>query len=174
MPLLMLPMAMSSFAQALISIRRASKFLASEEIPQCHITDPTSPNAVDIDGDFTWEPARNHKSDEDKEKEEKEKKAKEKEAAKAAAKAKPSRWSWKKGAKEELPTTAETEKAESDKPEEPQEPPFELKDLKFSAPKGSFVGIIGRIGSGKVSVCDFFFSWPFSIPLYCRVLFFNL
>ena len=43
------------------------------------------------------------------------------------------------------------EKAES---EEDQEPPFELRNLMFSVPKGSFVAIVGRVGSGKVHRFD--------------------
>ena len=31
-----------------------------------------------------------------------------------------------------------------------EEKPFELKDLKFRVPKGAFVAIVGRVGSGKV------------------------
>lgn len=50
-----------------------------------------------------------------------------------------------------LPTTAsgdeEKKKAEEDKEEEK---PFELKDLNLKIPKGSFVAIVGRVGSGKV------------------------
>jgi len=35
--------------------------------------------------------------------------------------------------------------------EEEPEPPFELRDLMLRVPKGSFVAIVGRVGSGKVS-----------------------
>lgn len=36
--------------------------------------------------------------------------------------------------------------------EKEKETPFELKNLKFDIPKGSFIGIVGRVGSGKVSI----------------------
>lgn len=32
-----------------------------------------------------------------------------------------------------------------------EEQPFQLKNLKLTIPKGAFVAIIGRVGSGKVS-----------------------
>ena len=45
-------------------------------------------------------------------------------------------------------TTADLEKEDVGKND--QETPFELKNLKMSVPKGAFVGIVGRVGSGKV------------------------
>ena len=45
-------------------------------------------------------------------------------------------------------TTADLEKKDVAKND--QETPFELKNLKMSVPKGAFVGIVGRVGSGKV------------------------
>ena len=46
-----------------------------------------------------------------------------------------------------LPTTAT---AESEKKVDTPEKPFELKGLNLKIPKGSFVAIVGRVGSGKV------------------------
>jgi ATP-binding cassette, subfamily C (CFTR/MRP), member 1 len=47
-----------------------------------------------------------------------------------------------------LPTTATTD---SEKKADAPEKPFELKGLNLKIPKGSFVAIVGRVGSGKVS-----------------------
>jgi ATP-binding cassette subfamily C (CFTR/MRP) protein 1 len=70
---------------------------------------------------------------------------------------------WKRAKKENaqggvLPTsTTDLEKEEAeigeekDKDEE-AERPFELNNLKFVVPKGAFIGIIGRVGCGKVRV----------------------
>ncbi|PPQ74022.1 hypothetical protein CVT26_006961 [Gymnopilus dilepis] len=46
------------------------------------------------------------------------------------------------------------EKGHEKKPEEKksEERPFELKDLQFIVPKGAFIGIVGRVGSGKSSL----------------------
>lgn len=73
-----------------------------------------------------------------------------------------SKW-WKRTKKENaqdgvLPTsTTDLEKEEEkideekDKDEE-TERPFELNNLKFVVPKGAFIGIIGRVGCGKVCI----------------------
>lgn len=45
---------------------------------------------------------------------------------------------------------ATTDEEGEKKSEEPKEEPFELKDLKMDVPKGAFVAIVGRVGSGKV------------------------
>ena len=102
--------------------------------------------AVRVDGDFTWEVAGkvegNRFSGED---------------GKKRPDAKPKLEKQKSSASEELvlPTVAPMIEGEK---EEEEEKPFELRDLKFSVPKGSFVAIVGRVGSGKV--CFLFF------PLY--------
>ena len=51
-----------------------------------------------------------------------------------------------------LPTTAPTadEKEKEKEKEKEDEKPFALKDLQLKVPKGAFVAIVGRVGSGKV------------------------
>lgn len=55
------------------------------------------------------------------------------------------------GEEPELPTVAHKEVDGESPVKEPDEKPFELKNLNFSVPKGSFIAIVGRIGCGKVS-----------------------
>ena len=136
----MLPFALSSLASGIISLNRMSKFLSSEELEDPYLLDPTSKDAVSVDGDFTWEAVKKPKVEDEKKKDS----AEETQSKKKGKSAKGSD-------KEKLPSNSNdlNEKDEKE-PEEAEELPYELKDLKFSIPKGSFVGIVGRIGSGKV------------------------
>ncbi|RDX54457.1 multidrug resistance-associated ABC transporter [Lentinus brumalis] len=141
-PLIFFPIVIASATDALVAIRRISTFLRAEELAVPYTVDPSSDVAIDVDGDFTWEEVRK---------------------ANAAAKSKPSKEQKALAKKEEkrkskvkkheslLPTTASPEDKEKEK-EKSAEKPFELKDLKLKVPKGSFVAIIGRVGSGKSSL----------------------
>jgi len=73
------------------------------------------------------------------------------------------RW-WRRGKSEQsvLPTTVGAEKeapknkdGETEREDE-TEKPFELNNLNFVVPRGAFIGVVGRIGSGKVSQFLFF------------------
>jgi ATP-binding cassette subfamily C (CFTR/MRP) protein 1 len=48
------------------------------------------------------------------------------------------------------PAKATGEKDGSNPPSSQGETPFGLRNLKFSVPKGAFVALVGRVGSGKV------------------------
>ncbi|KXN89182.1 Multidrug resistance-associated protein 1 [Leucoagaricus sp. SymC.cos] len=52
---------------------------------------------------------------------------------------------------ETVPNGGQQQKAGSDEDNE-DEKPFELKSLRMVVPKGAFVGVVGRVGSGKSSV----------------------
>ena len=95
-----------------------------------------------VDGDFTWESVKKPKAEDETKDEKKDW---------AGTQPKKKRKSAKGPDDEKLPSTSSdlNDKGERE-PEELEEPPYELKDLKFSVPKGAFVGIVGRIGSGKV------------------------
>jgi ABC-type polysaccharide/polyol phosphate transport system ATPase subunit len=76
-------------------------------------------------------------------------------------KSSPSRQHWwkyfsKRKAVEALPLlpvkTAEDNEERESNPE--SEKPFELTDIALQVPKGSFVAIVGRVGSGKVRLRD--------------------
>ncbi|KAG6836959.1 hypothetical protein H0H93_000601, partial [Arthromyces matolae] len=140
-PLLMFPFVLSALTDALVGLRRISQYLIAEEMAEPYLIDYEQKTAVTVDADFTWETAGKLHGDRfgSSKKEAKGKKVKGKGtiASKAPAKAGPI-----------LPTSATPDSAIEKKEEE--EKPFELKDLKFSVPKGSFVAIVGRVGSGKV------------------------
>ena len=129
---------------------RLSTFLTAEELEEPYTIDADSQFAISVDGEFRWEsahkPSENTTSDEMKKAEESADKAKADAVKKRKAKGK-------KG-KPELPTSApqDQEKDEAKQAQEPEEKPFELKDLKLNIPKGAFVAVVGRVGSGKVSL----------------------
>lgn len=59
-----------------------------------------------------------------------------------------------KGRKETKTESIELPTVNPDQPDSsspPEEQPFQLQGLKLTVPKGAFVAIVGRVGSGKVS-----------------------
>ena len=157
------PMVVASCTDSAVALGRIGKFLTSEELEEPYTIAPESKLAIDAEGDFTWETA--HKPPPEKlpdftkpqgkhgpsrpPPEKKDKKNKGEKAKKAGK-----RRGWF-GRKEKggpvLPTDASTadEKGGKDKKDE-TEKPFELKNLNFKVPRGSFAVILGPIGSGKV------------------------
>jgi ATP-binding cassette, subfamily C (CFTR/MRP), member 1 len=141
---------------------RISKFLTAEELPEPYKIDQTLPLAVHINGDFTWETVLNAKEEKSKA-EEKSKDTTGKDKKKKTDNKVPkdealqSRWwkSKKTADQDQLPSTVEgtniTGDGNTDSTEMQEEPPFSLKGLRFEAPKGAFVAIVGRVGCGKVS-----------------------
>jgi ATP-binding cassette subfamily C (CFTR/MRP) protein 1 len=118
----------------LVALGRISQFLISEDLPEPYLIDKNLHVAVQVDGDFVWETVL-ATGDGEKNKflyGDKDKKPLNGETS--------------------LPvTTADLEKENlNDVRKKDQETPFELKNLKMSVPKGAFVGIVGRVGSGKV------------------------
>ncbi|EIW55759.1 multidrug resistance-associated ABC transporter [Trametes versicolor FP-101664 SS1] len=141
-PLIYLPLVLASATDALVALRRISAFLLAEELAVPYVVAAESKFALNVDADFTWEAAR------------KEPGAGMSKAArhKAAAEAKASekRLSGKGKKEPVLPMVANGK--EKEQAEEKEEKPFELKDVKLKIPKGSFVAIVGRVGSGKSSL----------------------
>ena len=169
MPLTFLPLVLAATTDALVAIRRISNFLRAEELAVPYTIDPSSNVALDVDGDFTWEEVRKGgtatKFDKKGGKDGKDKATKENRKGKD-----------KKG-DAVLPTTADPEpEQEKEKAEERKEKPFELKDLRLQVPKGAFVAVVGRVGSGKSSLLQALIgemrktrgevraSWSFSFP----------
>ena len=161
MPLIMFPIVLANLSDAIVAIGRISKFLTAEELGKPYAIDFEGKFAVDADGDFTWETSSKpvevgHKSAKgggatraDGAKKSKQKADRKNNAARRGlfrdknAKTGPV-----------LPTTTTTDGTTVEKETEPNaadETPFELKNLKLQIPKGSFVAIVGRVGSGKVT-----------------------
>ncbi|KZO98301.1 multidrug resistance-associated ABC transporter [Calocera viscosa TUFC12733] len=174
-PLIYLPLVFTACTDAYIALGRIGKMMVASEIEEPYTVDPDAPLAVSAEGDFVWEsverPDQNAKEfaswrsggrggrggargrggghagagagsrEETKKKkaEEKKKKAEEKKREKEN----------KEREKKGLPPLEEEEK-------EDQDPngrkPFALKDIDLKVPRGSFIAIVGKVGSGKSSL----------------------
>ena len=158
MPLILFPLVLASLSDAAVAISRIGKFLTAEELAEPYAIDYERKFAVDADGDFTWETAgkpvdSGHKS----------MKGGHGKGTSTMKKSEPLQESKSKKRnlfrnkikqqKSALPTTASktpSDGAVEGETEKADEKPFELKNLKFKVIKGSFVAIVGRVGSGKV------------------------
>ncbi|KAI0826665.1 multidrug resistance-associated ABC transporter [Trametes gibbosa] len=167
-PLIYFPLVLASATDALVALRRISAFLRAEELAVPYAVAPESKFALDVDADFTWEAVRKNdnaagmrgvgraqaKADAHAAKRDKAAKGEEAKTEKRG-----SGVLGRKRAKKEpvLPTTADAgENADNadgkEKEKDTEEEPFVLKDVKLKIPKGSFVAIVGRVGSGKSSL----------------------
>jgi len=150
----MLPFVLGSMSSAIVAFNRISAFLSAEELPEPYLIDNDLTSAVRVDGDFTWEaPGKIEKTNSESGDS----------GAKTAPKPKESKTT-KKGngpkkadgkARDVLPTAREASESAVEEVKEldikDEEKPFGLKDLELEIAKGSFVAIVGRVGSGKVS-----------------------
>ncbi|KAL1687601.1 P-loop containing nucleoside triphosphate hydrolase protein [Schizophyllum commune] len=137
-PLLLMPLALGGLATALVATGRLSKFYLAEELDDPYLIDTDRKNAVDVDGDFTWEST-----------------AEEGKAAEAKPDEKAGKLDEKAGKPDEAADKSlagEKSKEQEAKDEKPAEPVFQLDNLRMSVPKGAFVAIVGPIGSGKSSI----------------------
>ena len=147
---------------------RICEFLTAEELEEPYRIDPGIKSAFRLEGDFEWETVvkldeTSEKLDEkdmmrkELEREKAEKKAaKEKKKAENAKSVRSSGW-WKRQEKgatqvEVLPSTVSDIATQDPPVVEEEESPFSLKHLKLEVPRGAFVAIVGRVGSGKVGV----------------------
>ncbi|KAF9269804.1 multidrug resistance-associated ABC transporter [Marasmius fiardii PR-910] len=133
-PLMYFPVVLTALSDALVALDRVGSFLTAEELDEPYQVDYKGGSAIEVDGDFTWETV-----------------------SKLEGPPKPSKPA-KGKQKPELSARRENSAAVSDKSdatsgEDKEEgQPFMLKNLKFSIPRGSFVAIVGRVGSGKSSI----------------------
>ncbi|KAF9500249.1 multidrug resistance-associated ABC transporter [Pleurotus eryngii] len=133
MPLATLPIVFSFLSDALVALSRISSFLLAEELPEPYQINYNNKRAITVDADFAWETAAKL---EDKFNVHSKKHKHRKEA---------------KDEKSILPTKA-AEAEGSVESHEAKEQPFVLKNLSLEIDKGSFVAIVGRVGSGKSSL----------------------
>lgn len=151
----------------MVSVGRICKFLTAEELEEPYRIDPGLKSAFRLEGDFEWEAVvkleetsenldENAMLRKEFEKQKAEKKAaKEKKKAEKAKSDRNSGW-WKREEKggtqdEALPSTVFDATVQDPLVVE-EEPPFSLKDLELEVPRGAFVAIVGRVGSGKVGL----------------------
>ena len=130
----MFPIVFSACSDAYVALGRIGAFLTAEELGEPYAIEPESNFAVSVQGDFVWEVEETGRGEEgvpEKGKEKKDKKDKEVVA---------------------LPTRTTDEGPKDVEEGEKQEKPFELRDMRFRVPKGAFVAIVGRVGSGKSSL----------------------
>ncbi|KAF5354262.1 hypothetical protein D9756_007067 [Leucocoprinus leucothites] len=179
-PLIMFPFVLSALSDALVALGRIGSFLIAEELPEPHKVEQGRALAVEVDGDFSWDTVPSALA-QAASAGLKGMKGKGGGAAPGGrgGKGSPSKrgdgksqgW-WKPKAKKEpssnvLPVSRKDDgtgesinekdaegktKQDSLKKEDEDEKPFELKSLRIAVPKGAFVAIVGRVGSGKSSV----------------------
>ncbi|CAG7850245.1 Canalicular multispecific organic anion transporter 1 AltName: Full=ATP-binding cassette sub-family C member 2; AltName: Full=Canalicular multidrug resistance protein; AltName: Full=Multidrug resistance-associated protein 2 [Serendipita indica DSM 11827] len=158
MPLIMLPFIFSLSADGLVSLKRIGAFLTAEELSPAFPIDSSYKFAVDItDGSFTWEvadpakakgePGPGKKGGADKKKEDA--KAKD-EKKKQSKKSKKAEQQTKKDQSSGEPSPSGTIINE---PKEGKEI-FKLKNIDMHIAKGQFIGIVGKVGSGKSSLLN--------------------
>ncbi|KAJ2916152.1 hypothetical protein MD484_g4261, partial [Candolleomyces efflorescens] len=154
MPLVFLPFVLSALSDAIVALRRIGSFLTAEDLPKPYdIKEELKGIAIDAEGDFAWETVEDPNASE--------------EGGKFGQSKKGSKKGGKKGSSPKnggdvLPrhNNSDPEKAQSgdgaqdEKTEtsSQEEKPFELKNLNLKIPKGAFIGIVGRVGSGKSSL----------------------
>ena len=156
MPLILFPFVLSTFSDALVALGRISKFLTAEELAEPYAIDYEMKNAVMVDGDFTWEATG--KLEESRFEINGQGGGNGRKGGGVEA-ARRTSWNRRKHEKNKegavLPTVLPVVQDE-EHAKEKEERPFELKNLRLSVPKGAFVAIVGRVGSGKVLLILFF------------------
>ena len=160
MPLVLLPIVLASATDALVALRRIGTFMRAEELAVPYEIDPNAEAAVDVDGDFTWETVRKDASNAVSLGAKIDKGGKGRTRDRGKGKKEKKKGGKKKGDESLLSTAATTPAGASTpvgsaengerKEKEKEEKPFELVDVKLKIPRGSFVAIVGRVGSGKV------------------------
>lgn len=173
-PLIFLPIVLHSCSDAVVAIGRIQKYLNAEELPEPYRVNATNDNAVEVDGDFRWEttakelqarieaeanedlnesrPSTPEPTSKDTSKDV----GKTEELASGKAQSKRRWFRSKEPSTPVLPVSSPVEGEANDLVAAPdtveEDKPFALSDLKLAVPKGAFVAIIGRIGSGKSSL----------------------
>ena len=141
----------TSVTDASVALARIGSFLTAEELADPYKIDSSSTYAISVDGDFQWETTRKASTGGPKFKTGKpggEKKPEKPEKPKENSGKR--RFFGKKKADAVLPTSEKKDGAAKEENAKSEEKPFGLTNLKLQIQKGSFVAIVGRVGSGKV------------------------
>ena len=150
-PLVFFPLVLSNVSDALVALGRIGDFLTADELEDPYEVDDSAENkwALRVDGSFTWETVGKpvagkfgHPGPAGK---------------LAGAGGKPGhekKQKRAKGRKSEpiLPTTAPSVGPSTTEDKNKDEKPFALENMSLRIPKGSFIAIVGRVGSGKSSL----------------------
>ncbi|KAK7049860.1 hypothetical protein VNI00_005290 [Paramarasmius palmivorus] len=154
-PFVFLPFVLSGLSDFLVALRRVQTYLNAEERPDPPSIDFDYKDALHIENaTFAWDTVEGmgKKQKDDEKKDDKSSDAKDNKKKKG------------KGSKKEdvsdpiLPVTKDDDKAVSEleeateTSEEEQKKPFQLNDINLRVPRGAFVAIVGRVGSGKSSL----------------------
>ncbi|KAF8578287.1 multidrug resistance-associated ABC transporter [Ramaria rubella] len=144
-PLIYIPFVFSACSDAYVALGRIGDFLTADELAEPDIVRPESMYAVEVDGDFAWEAGMVDTGNQNGSSAGKKNKNKNKNGQKSV------RGSAKRS---DVPTAADLPSQEEQEvqAEKPEDKPFELQGVKIRVPKGSFVAIVGRVGSGKSSL----------------------
>ncbi|EJU01830.1 hypothetical protein DACRYDRAFT_52395 [Dacryopinax primogenitus] len=149
-PLVALPYVFTYCTDAYIALGRVGKMLLAEDLEDPYSVHLDAELAVDAEGDFVWESVE--KPDEKSKGRGGKaggagagmtKEAAKKKTAEAAKKNKENKEKKRKG-------LAPLEGKEKEDPNARQ--PFALKDIDLKVPRGSFIAIVGKVGSGKSSL----------------------
>lgn len=160
-----------------MALGRISTFLTAEDIADPYLIDPSHDYAVDVNGDFCWEVAYKSNADgpkfdlgKGKGKGGKPEKKKPEGIDTKQKGQKRGLFGKRKPAEPVLPTSKESSSEKGDMSATPSamnskrgslikesvdpadDKPFDLMGLQLKIPKGSFVAIVGRVGSGKSSL----------------------
>jgi ABC-type multidrug transport system fused ATPase/permease subunit len=183
MPLVFLPFVLSALSDAIVALRRIGSFLTAEDLPKPYdIKDELKGIAIDAEGDFAWETV-----DDPNASGESGKFGHSKKGSKKGGKKDSSR----KNGGDVLPRHnsdpekvqpgdgAQDQRTGAEETSSQEEKPFELKNVNLKIPKGAFIGIVGRVGSGKSSLLQALIGEMrktkghvsiVSVPLCCRII----
>jgi ATP-binding cassette, subfamily C (CFTR/MRP), member 1 len=152
-PLAYLPNVFSSLADVLISLARISKFLTAEELDEPYKVEDAAEWGVEAEGEFQWETARREKGEEE---------GGHKRSwrhrhlhlhlhLRHGHKCKNEIFRSGELAEAMAPASAASEESlEMEKEKHEEEKPFGLRNVSVRIPRGAFVAVVGRVGSGKV------------------------
>ncbi|KZT57357.1 hypothetical protein CALCODRAFT_434214 [Calocera cornea HHB12733] len=178
-PLIFLPLVFTACTDAYIALGRIGKMMVAEELEEPYSVDPAAPLAVSAEGDFVWESV--DKPD-DRAKQfagwrggrggrggaggkggghagagagsrEETKKRKAEEKSRKAEEQKRKKENKEREKRGLPPLPLPLEDTGEKKTEDPNDrKPFALTDIDLKVPRGSFIAIVGKVGSGKSSL----------------------